>query len=71
MSRKPKSGSDKPKPTAAGGGGKVENDSNKTGEQPPTQINEGRRTPDSRHDREAHIGSDNQTQARRGDTSGH
>ena len=71
MSRKPKSGSDKPKPAAQGSGGKVENDSNKTGQQPPTQINEGQRTPDSRHDREAHVGSGNQTQSRRGDTKGH
>jgi len=51
--------------------GKVENDTNKMGEQPATQINEGRRTPDSRHDREAHIGSDNQSQSRRGETKGH
>lgn len=51
--------------------GKVENDTNKVGEQEPTQINEGRRTPDSRSDREAHIGSDNQTQSRRGNTTGH
>jgi hypothetical protein len=71
MGRKPKSGSDKPKPAAAGSGGKVENDSNKVGQQPPTQINEGQRTPDSRHDREAHIGSGNQTQSRRGDAKGH
>lgn len=46
--------------------GKVENDHNKLGEQAPTQKNEARRTPDSRHDREAHIGSGNQTQARTG-----
>lgn len=51
--------------------GKVENDTNKVGEQAPTQINEGRRTPDSRSDRQAHIGSGNQTQSRRGDTKGH
>jgi hypothetical protein len=50
--------------------GKVENDFNKQGEQAPTQKNEGRRTPESRHDREAHLGSDNQTNARRGVTSG-
>lgn len=36
--------------------GKVENDTNKVGEQKPTQKNEGRRTPQSRHDREDHIG---------------
>jgi hypothetical protein len=46
--------------------GKVENDFNKLGEQKPTQKNEGRRTPDSRHDRESQLGSDNQSHARRG-----
>lgn len=46
--------------------GKVENDTNKLGEQAPTQKNEGRRTPQSRHDREAQIGGQNQGQARRG-----
>jgi hypothetical protein len=46
--------------------GKVENDFNKMGEQRPTQKNEGKRTPKSRHDREAQIGGDNQNQARRG-----
>jgi hypothetical protein len=45
--------------------GKVENDFNKLGEQRPTQKNEGRRTPESRHDREAQIGN-NQSHARRG-----
>jgi hypothetical protein len=46
--------------------GKVENDFNKMGEQQPTQKNEGRRTPESRSDRESQVGSQNQTQARRG-----
>jgi hypothetical protein len=46
--------------------GKVENDTNKLGDSKPTQKNEGRRTPLSRHDREAHAGSQNQIQARRG-----
>jgi hypothetical protein len=46
--------------------GKVENDFNKLGEQKPTQKNEGRRTPASRHDRESQLGGDNQSQARRG-----
>jgi hypothetical protein len=50
----------------AGQSGKVENDFNKMGEQKPTQKNEGQRTPESRHDRETHIGGDNQNQARRG-----
>ena len=36
--------------------GKNENDTNKMGNQAPTQNNEGRRTPQSRHDREDHIG---------------
>lgn len=36
--------------------GKNENDTNKQGNQAPTQRNEGRRTPESRHDREDHIG---------------
>lgn len=48
--------------------GKVENDHNKVGEQPLTQKNEAKRTPDSRTDREAHLGSGNQTQSRRGNT---
>ena len=47
------------------GQGKVENDHNQQGEQRATQKNEGRRTPQSRHDRDAHIGT-NQVQARRG-----
>jgi hypothetical protein len=46
--------------------GKVENDFNKMGEQKPTQKNEGRRTPQSRSDRESQIGSQNQGRARRG-----
>jgi hypothetical protein len=37
--------------------GKVENDYNQQGEQVPTQKNEGRRTPESRHDRESKIGN--------------
>ena len=48
--------------------GKVANDRNKVGEQELTQKNQARRTPDSRTDREAHIGSGNQTQSRRGAT---
>ncbi len=52
--------------------GKVENDFNKQGEQPPTQKNEGKRTPESRSDRESHIGGNNQSQSRRGGAgSGH
>lgn len=50
----------------AGQSGKVENDFNKMGGQQPTQKNEGKRTPESRNDREAHLGSANQTQSREG-----
>lgn len=45
--------------------GKVENDFNKMGNQPPTAKNEGQRTPESRHDRENKIGN-NQTHMRKG-----
>lgn len=48
------------------GSGKVANDHNQTGDQPSTQTNQGRRTPESRHDRESNIGSGNQAQSRRG-----
>lgn len=52
--------------------GKVANDHNKTGDQPATQKNEGERTPESRSDRESHVGSGNQSQSRRGGAgSGH
>ena len=44
--------------------GKADNDKNKLGESAATQLNQGHRTPDSRHDREAHVGSSNQTQSR-------
>lgn len=39
---------------------------NKAGNQPPTPRNEPRRTPESRNDRESHVGAGNQLQARRG-----
>jgi len=55
-------------PKASGHGGKVENDFNQTGEQKPTQKNEGQRTANSRHDRESHVGGSNQLQSRRGTT---
>ena len=48
--------------------GKVANDHNKVGDQELTQKNQSKRTPDSRTDREALIGSGNQTQSRRGST---
>jgi hypothetical protein len=44
---------------------KVENDTNKVGEQDPTQLNQGQRTPASRSDRESHVGGSNQSQSRR------
>jgi hypothetical protein len=44
--------------------GKVDNDTNKLGDGSATQLNQGKRTPDSRNDREAHLGSSNQTQSR-------
>jgi phage repressor protein C with HTH and peptisase S24 domain len=49
-----------------GSSGKVANDTNKLGETRPTQKNEGRRTPESRHERDSQVGSHNQNQARRG-----
>jgi hypothetical protein len=39
---------------------------NKAGHQEPTPRNEPRRTPESRHDRESHVGGGNQVQSRRG-----
>ena len=45
-----------PQDEQVGKTGKNVNDTNKMGEQKPTQKNEGRRTPESRHDREDHIG---------------
>jgi hypothetical protein len=53
----------------AGQSGKVENDSNKQGKKAPTATHEGQRTPQSRHDREDHIGN-NQVKMRRGSTQG-
>lgn len=35
------------------------------GEQDATQLNQGHRTPESRSDRESHVGSHNQSQERR------
>lgn len=52
--------------TATEGSGKVANDHNSTGNQPPTQTHQGQRTPESRHDRESQVGSGNQSQSRRG-----
>ena len=55
-----------PRDKQAGRSGKVENDHNKLGETRPTQKNEGRRTPMSRHDRDVNVGSENQSRSRRG-----
>jgi len=50
----------------AGLSGKVENDKNKMGNKAQaTQVNEGRRTPQSRHDRETQVGN-NQSHMRKG-----
>ena len=46
--------------------GSLRTDRNKAGNQSPTPINEPRRTAESRHDRESHVGGNNQTQSRRG-----
>jgi hypothetical protein len=58
-----------PQDQQTGQSGKAENDANKLGNGKPTQTNEGRRTPQSRHDREDHIGN-NQVKVRRGSTQG-
>jgi hypothetical protein len=50
--------------------GKLENDHNKVGEQTPTQKNEGRRTPESRHDRQVTAGTHNVIEARTGGKGG-
>lgn len=49
--------------------GKVENDTNKLGKGQASQVNEGRRTPESRHDRENNIGN-NQRKMRGGSPQG-
>jgi len=53
-----------PRDEQASKAGKADNDKNKLGDQSVTQLNQGQRTPSSRHDREAHVGSSNQTQSR-------
>ncbi|NML42493.1 hypothetical protein HHL11_01945 [Ramlibacter sp. G-1-2-2] len=45
--------------------GKVENDTNKLGKGQASQVNEGQRTPQSRHDRDNLVGN-NQTHMRKG-----
>jgi hypothetical protein len=54
------------KPLTPGAGGKLANDVNQAGQQPPTQKNQGRRTPISRGDRQDQMGADNQSHARKG-----
>ena len=49
---------------------KVQNDRNKMGHQAPTQINQGQRSPQARHDRESQVGSSNQTEMRTGGKGG-
>jgi hypothetical protein len=39
---------------------------NSAGDKPATQLHQGRRTPESRGDRDAHVGSGNQMQSRQG-----
>ncbi|UST56330.1 hypothetical protein NF681_20330 (plasmid) [Comamonadaceae bacterium OTU4NAUVB1] len=52
---------------AASHGGKVANAHNQVGDQAPTQTNQGRRTPESRHDRQTlGAGPQNQVSARKG-----
>lgn len=48
------------------GTGKLANDRNQPGEGPPTQKNEGRPSPESRHDRLNLAGTTNQVSVRRG-----
>jgi hypothetical protein len=51
--------------------GKVANDHNKVGHQQPSQTNQGRRTPESRHDRQTiGAGSQNQVSVRKGAGTG-
>lgn len=61
---------DKDQRPATEGSGKVAQAHNSTGDQPPTQIHQGRRTPESRGDRDTHVGSSNQTQSRQGAAGG-
>jgi len=46
--------------------GKLANDRNKLGDKPPTQKNQGERSPQSRNDRDTFAGSNNQSRSRRG-----
>lgn len=55
----------KRKSLTPGSGGKLANDANKAGAQRPMQKNQGKRTPLSRNDRQAHLGLDKQSQERK------
>ena len=66
MAGKRRSGLEGPSQGPQGSGGKVANDHNKVGRQKPQQKNQGQRTPFSRSDRDALLGSDNQSRARQG-----
>ena len=61
-----KTSSQKRKPTRPGSGGKVDNDHNCQGATAPTQIHQALRTPQSRDDRQAQLGADNQSHMRKG-----
>ena len=61
---------DKDQRPATEGSGKVAQAHHSPGDQPPTQIHQGRRTPESRGDRDTHVGSGNQTQSRQGAAGG-
>jgi hypothetical protein len=50
--------------------GKYSNDHNKMGDTKPTQTNQGRRTPQSRHDRQVTAGATNVVEARTGGKGG-
>ena len=60
-----KTSTQKRKPIRPGSGGKVDNDHNRQGALAPTQLHQGQRTPQSRDDRQAQLGADNQSQSRR------
>lgn len=57
-------------PEGGEGSGKVADAHNSAGDKDATQLNQARRTPESRGDRDTHIGSGNQTQSRKGSAGG-
>jgi hypothetical protein len=65
-----KTSTQKRKPVRPGSGGKVDNDHNRQGAAPPTQLHQGQRTPQSRDDRQAKLGAGNQSQSRKGASKG-